>query len=215
MPAAKHREIYLGTARTPEEIGAVLDGKRTAQRPRFILPRAPAGQSVVGIDPGKRGGLVYLAPGGTVDGARTMPLRLDGAPDTEQIEAWLRWKAPARIFLELVHAHPNDGKRHLWTFAAHMGALKDAIARTKIPCHEVDPQRWQNAMLLGLPRGARTKESARARCAELWPSETFKAARGRMPHDGLCDAALIAAWGLYFSGVRLQGEMPRGAEDLL
>ena len=215
MPAGKHRDIYLGTARTPEDIRAALDGKRPVPRPRFVLPPAPAGQSAVGIDPGKRGGLVHLDIGGAVGGARVMPLRLDGTPDTESIEAWLRWRAPRRIYLELVHAHPNDGKRHLWTFAAHMGALKDAIARTKIPMVEVDPQRWQNVMLLGLPRGNRTKDSARVRCAELWPSESFVPARGRVPHDGLCDAALIAAWGLYFSEVRLRNELPRGAGDLL
>ncbi len=215
MPASKHRDIYIGQARGAD-IGRAIDEGRQAPRARLVLPPAPAGQSTVGIDPGKRGGLVHLGPGGAVAGARVMPLRLDGTPDTETIEAWLRWRAPSRIYLELVHAHPNDGKGRLWTFAAHMGALKDAIARTKIPLVEVDPQRWQNAMLIGLPRGTKTKQSARTRCAELWPGESFKAARGRVAHDGLCDAALIAAWGLYYSsGVRLRSEMPRGAGDLL
>lgn len=215
MPAGTHREIYLGAARTATEIDEAIREGRKAPAARLTLPPAPAGASAVGVDPGKRGGLIYFAPGGVLAGKLAMPLRHDESVDTVLIEAWLRRRAPSRVYLELVHAHPNDGKSRIWAFASHMGALKDAIARAGAPCTEVDPQRWQNVMLIGLPRGTKTKQSARKRCAELWPTENFVQKGGRVPHDGVCDAALIGAWGLYFSGVRVAGEMPRGGKDLL
>lgn len=50
---------------------------------------------------------------------------------------------------------------------------------------------WQRALLGNVPQG-QTKEYALAKARELWPRETFLALRGRTPHSGMIDAALIA-----------------------
>lgn len=204
MPAGKHREIHIGTLRSPAEINRAIDEGRQAPAVRLTLPPAPRGVSVVGIDPGKRGGLAYFAPGGVLEELMVMPLRGNGSVDTRKVREFIERRRPSRIVLELVHAMPHDGRSRLWTFASGVGALESALAETEVPVTKVDPQRWQNAMLVGLPRGESTKDSARRRCSELWGAERFVLPRGRVPHDGLCDAALLGAYGLFFDGVRLR-----------
>jgi hypothetical protein len=43
---------------------------------------------------------------------------------------------------------------------------------------------------------ADTKKTAKLVAKRLWPGQDFtKSARAYQPHDGKCDAALIAEWG--------------------
>ena len=213
-PLGKSRDVHLGglNLRDRAAVNAAIDNGRQAPAARLSLPPDP-GYGVVGADPGKHGGLVYLDGTGPV-AMLAMPLK--GANiDTRTIREFIEQVRPRRICVELVHAHPTDGRSRAFSFGRNAGALESALAEYGAPVEKVDPQRWQNVMLVGLPRGAATKQSARRRCAELWPSANFVQPGCRVPHDGLCDAALLGAWSLYYSGVKLSRELPRGAGDLL
>lgn len=209
----KSRDVYLGglNLRDASAVSKAIDEGRQAPPARLTLPPAPP-YGVVGADPGKHGGLVYLDGTGPV-AMLPMPLRADESIDTRAIRTFVEQVRPRRIYVELVHAHPTDGRSRAFSFGRNTGALESALAEYGAPLHRVDPQRWQNAILIGLPRGAATKQSARRRCAELWPTASFVQPGCRVPHSGCVDSALLAAYGLYFDGVRVS--LPRGAGDLL
>ncbi len=232
-PLGKSRDVHLGglDLRDRAAVNAAIDNGRAAPAVNLaeVLRRMPnPGCGVVGADPGKYGGLVYLDGTGPV-AMLPMPLREERI-DTRAIRTFIEQTKPRRIYVELVHAHPTDGRSRAFSFGRNAGALESALAEYGAPLIKVDPQKWQNQMLIGLPRGAATKQSARRRCAELWPEASFVQPGCRVPHDGLCDAALLACYGLYFDvrveriDIRVEEPrrlpappraLPKGAGDLL
>lgn len=79
--------------------------------------------------------------------------------------------------------------RRLWLAAltaTRLGAVVD----------HVSPARWQASMLRGLPQRS-TKARSIAYVRRRWPNQIdLMPGRCRTPHDGIADAACLAAYGL-------------------
>ena len=148
----------------------------------------------LGIDPGLDGGLALLSPDGLL--LEVMPV-LPGDRcelDDMRLAGLLRAWAPQHVVVESVHAMPKQGVSSSFRFGEGCGAIRGMLAALGLRHTYVTPQAWMKVMLAGTTRG--DKGVAMKRCAELWPAVDFRAsARAKLPHSGLCDAALIAEWG--------------------
>lgn len=151
---------------------------------------------MLGIDPGMDGGLVLLERG--IERVAVMPtIGARGAKRDMDASAVMRifseW-APDHIAIELPLAMPGQSPAVTLKRGEGFGLLR-GIAVGMCRAHTaVHPKTWQKAVLVGVPAGE-SKARAYAMCQRLWPRSDWRASeRCKRPHDGLCDAALIAEW---------------------
>ena len=76
------------------------------------------------------------------------------------------------------------------SMAGSFHALRSVLDLNQIPYKRVRARDWQKSMLTW----GDTKERALAAAEMLWLDHSFILPGCRVPHDGLVDAALIAAW---------------------
>ena len=166
----------------------------------------------IGIDCGLDGGIVTLDSAGNIIDQRVMPVVEIGKGrkiDLKALSDFLQMqlgKAPT-ITIEQPGAHaPGAAGLRPMTYSF---AVCEAICVAQgLRYHEVLSQKWQKEFW-SKPKMARgqkfdTKAAAFAECKKLWPddewrqvgiSEDFKSIRYFKPHDGVCDAALLAEYG--------------------
>ncbi len=151
---------------------------------------------VLGIDPGKDGGLVALNENREVIFKEVMP------SDPMNIYAVLReFKKNYTdffIFLESVGPRPKNGIKGIHTFAYHAGQIDMIIQILKIRHEFVHPHIWCKYMHAGTS-GDRPKEKSKQAVKRLFPDENLlkpNSTRARTIHEGLMDALLIAEFGL-------------------
>ena len=153
-----------------------------------------AGRYTVGIDPGKRGGAVILAPDGDVLQVARMPVRRDGAYDARAIAvlaaAWSSLAPSLDVWCEAAQ-HVRIGGRLLATptkvVAECVALWTGAFAAHGVTVREVAPRSWQAVVLAGVP-GATTKARALLACRIRWGAALDVS-------DGVADALLVAAYG--------------------
>jgi len=140
-------------------------------------------RTVIGIDPGKNGGIAWIR---------------DGKPCVEKMPETLRdlWEVFTSIlggmdypesvvaYLEQVHSSPQMGVKSAFTFGQGMGHLEMALTAAGIPFARVRPQAWQKAM--GCLTGG-DKNISKRRAQELFPPLKITHATA--------DALLIAEYG--------------------
>lgn len=159
----------------------------------------PIRRIVLGVDPGLAGGLAVLDVGGEVLDLRPMPV-LPGQRrtiDARELANWLyateeQHGAFALAVVERVGAMPRQGIASAFSFGAGWGLVLGVLAALKVPVELATPQRWKSAVLAGTPKD---KGAAIAFCRRRWPDTSLVPPRGRVPHDGLADALLIAEYG--------------------
>lgn len=140
---------------------------------------------VVGVDPGKSGGLALLRQfvPGVVDILDVVKM-----PATD-VDLWGWWRdlvaMPDFAVIERVHAMPRQGVTSTFAFGRSYGMLRMAAIAAEIPLEEVTPQKWQRAMGC-LSKG--DKNVTKARAQELYP-------KVKVTH-AIADALLIATYGL-------------------
>lgn len=137
---------------------------------------------VIGIDPGRSGGVAYFG----IDYAAPLVLKMGQTPR----EIWdilrdLRDKAgiPVRVMVESVHSMSSDGSKSAFTFGKNNGHIEMALTGLDMSWEKVTPQKWQSAMQC-MTHG--DKSVSRARAQALWPAVKFT--------DATADAALIAEY---------------------
>jgi crossover junction endodeoxyribonuclease RuvC len=105
----------------------------------------------MGIDPGQSGGIALIRGTGKV-------LILETMPSTER-DIWLLLKSleelPHKVYIEKVHAMPQQGVSSTFKFGVGYGGLRMALTAAGIPFDEVTPQLWQKA--LGVVKRAKTE----------------------------------------------------------
>lgn len=154
--------------------------------------------SIIGIDPGKNGGIAAALPSGD--------FYLNAMPET--IEAKIQAikhlslsLSVINVYIEQVHAMPRDGKGNIFTFARHTGELIGICKTLGLEVIEVSPQKWQNKLLRwdGMkPEKGKSKEKALKFCQEVLKIESrrfYLSQRHSKMHDGMADAACIAYYG--------------------
>lgn len=138
--------------------------------------------NILGIDPGRNGGIALLN-GETLrvecwpmpDDVLTLQGLLAGLPDV------------SICALEQIYAGPQMGARSIGMMFEQFGTLKCALAWFHIPVELVRPGIWKAA--LNVPAD---KTAARRRASETFPEDAGQWKRAK--DDGLAEAALIAWW---------------------
>lgn len=160
---------------------------------------------MVGIDPGHDGALVSIsATTGDIIEKRAMPTaRYCGELRTWSGMVWAHLRAMVGSHLEttmiVMEALPHhaQSKAAMRMMAMGWGLACAAAERVAAPVIEVKAGNsldgWQRGMLGTVPKGG-TKAAALAAARSLWPSESWIAPGGRVPHPGYVDAALQARY---------------------
>lgn len=146
---------------------------------------------IVGIDPGKGGGLAYI--GTEIVGAGAMPMPLVGKDiDGHELAMVLHnWK-PDMVIVERVHAMPGQGVTSMFTFGMGYGRLLGILEALGIPYRLVTPQAWKKTVLAGTTKD---KSAAVQFCRRAFPGVSLTPGRKRVPHDGMADALCLAEYG--------------------
>jgi hypothetical protein len=155
---------------------------------------------IIGHDPGVSGAFVVIDEDRNLHGWALVPTYKDktrNRVDVSQVISWLRPFAleGAILVTERVGPRPGDTPTTAWTFGAAEASVLAAAEALGLPVHYVAPQKWQAAVLVGLPRKGR--ESIK-RSAVLWARDSMPGLRDCLrtkKNSGVADAACIAELG--------------------
>lgn len=147
--------------------------------------------TVIGIDPGQKGGFCAIRQGRI---HALWPL-----PDSLSMIRDLLYAFPpplTTIYLEKAQSFPKQGISSAFNYGTHYGELRGTFAAMLFRVELVAPGAWARRM-----HGGASGDCAKAKSLDaarrLFPEQTFipPGTRGKKPHDGLVDAALIALYG--------------------
>lgn len=147
---------------------------------------------IIGIDPGAKGALAFLAsrdaaimairdmPTHEIKVGKTMRNRLD----IHGLVEIVRDQTPEMVIIEKVGAFTGQSPSAAFTFGYEAGEVFAAMVALGFPVCLITPQAWKKKA--GLPKD---KDSARRKAMETWPgcADLFK----RVKDDGRAEAALI------------------------
>lgn len=145
---------------------------------------------VVGIDPGKEGGMSFLRDG------EVECFSFEGKDEYEiAYQFSIASCCGAKAFLEKVHSAPGQGVASTFTFGQGYGFLRGLLVANKIPFEDISPQEWQRALRIPT-RGSKTKREhkniMKQRAKQLYPA-------AEKIDLTTCDAVLLAHYGFYKS----------------
>lgn len=148
---------------------------------------------ILGIDPGKTGGLAILdGDTGQVVSLLPMPIVAKEFDVDTLLQVFQALPEGSRVILEGVHAWKGQGVNSVWSFAEGVGIIKGLVRASQLPLEIVYPQTWQK-MTCG-PTG-KDKAVTAAWAVRMFPKAELTLPRCRKPHEGICDALGIAYWG--------------------
>ena len=146
---------------------------------------------ILGIDPGKLGGMAVLdSELNTLLDVTHTPRLPTGDIDSEAMLEWITGWCPrdhTRVGLERVSAIRGAGANSTFQFGVSYGIAKGIVQGLGLPLHEIPPVKWKRG--LGLRVGA-NKDDSRALAMSLFPG--WKGSFARKKDDGPAEAALIA-----------------------
>lgn len=162
---------------------------------------------IVGIDPGKTGGLAVLdvETADLIELHRfplivreyNVPRLVDIFEDVEE-----RFNIGLCV-IEDVHALAGKGAKATFNFGFGVGMVRAIVAAMHFAYVLAQPKAWQKIAWDGVPiqykpgkkngkRQRDPKATSMLAASRLFPGETFTPDKLKTPHDGLIDAALIA-----------------------
>lgn len=148
---------------------------------------------IVGIDPGKTGGIVVLdGATGEIVSMVPMPMMAKEFDVDALFQIFQALPQGSRVIMEGVHAFPGQGSVSIWSFAEGVGIVKGLVRASQLPLESVYPQTWQKATCG--PTG-KDKAVTAAWAVRMFPKAQLVLPKCRKPHEGICDALGIAWWG--------------------
>ena len=150
-------------------------------------------KTIIGIDPGMKGGLAFLDDdgvmayalpmvGGEINYSKLISLLVDPLDNTDTYLA----------VIEKVHAMPKQGVSSTFKFGRQYGEIRGILIALNIPMIEVTPQAWKKKVLAGQDWKGNKKASVQF-CQKRWPKVSLlPKERSRVPSDGMADAICIA-----------------------
>jgi len=142
---------------------------------------------VLGIDPGKSGGIALLNPKGMPIVAPTAPTPFDFNKQVMEFKTFAEGQGgKLHAWVEAVHSMPRDGVKSAFTFGKWVGYLEMVLIVNGIPFDSVKPQEWMT-FLNCMTKGDKnvTKSKAQMLYPEWADKITLRTA----------DALLIAHYG--------------------
>ena len=155
--------------------------------------------AIIGIDNGINGGLCAIsASTGVVVDYTKMPVaerRGKDEVDTDGLLKWIKRFNPAATFIAIEEPlHFTKTLAAMRSMSVNFGLTIGFLRAHGYSIEPVQVRDWQSAMLGKFPRG-KSKEVALKKACQTWPNEHWLAGpRCKTPHDGIVDAALIAAY---------------------
>lgn len=149
---------------------------------------------MLGIDPGLRGGLAFLAQDGSIE-LYAMPTIGDKDYDIQEIKRLLRHFMPNLTVLEQQIAMPGQGLTSTLQTGKGFGILLGLLAGLEMPHQVVGAKMWQAKLFTGVKADLDTKIKSEIVAKRIFPSADFRRSdRARVAADGLTDAACIAEY---------------------
>ena len=162
----------------------------------------------IGIDPGSHGYIVVLDE----EGKYLNSLAIEDSTEQEIAQFLYAVKAaqPAcTCAMEDVHSMPGQGVATTFAFGRNVGFLQGILVALQIPYTLITPRKWQKEMWIAKDmvytvrkdkngedkRQVAPKPTSINAATRLFPTTDLrKSDRARNPHDGKCDALLIALY---------------------
>lgn len=155
---------------------------------------------IIGIDPGKNGGIALLDQEGNVINVEKMPeTPQDLYSSLAQLSSLVAALDDSQlvVYIEKVGGIPGQGASSAFSFGKGCGHLEMALLALKMKTNDVTPQKWQKLYSVG--HSSITKSTAaekkehklklKAKAQSLFPS------LGKKITNATCDALLIAEYG--------------------
>ena len=140
---------------------------------------------IIGIDPGKSGGLALWQD--------KLGMTANRMPSTEQDVYWILKDAPgptSYAYIEYVHSTPQMGVRSAFTFGQGYGFLRGVLVACSIPFEEVRPQVWMSEFGM---------KKAKSESKTQWKHRLRQKAQQLFPHLEVtlatADALLLCEYG--------------------
>jgi len=150
--------------------------------------------NIIGIDPGKSGGIASINATGQASGD-VMPI-IGKEIDGHELARILTATAPDLVIIEKVGAARVNGRPQggtsMFTFGTGYGRLLGVCEALGIPYRLVTPQAWKKRVLAGT---AKDKGAAIAFVKRAFPMVDLTPGKKRVPHDGIADAVCLAEYG--------------------
>ena len=160
--------------------------------------------TIIGCDPGIRGGLAVLKAHHPDCHSAAISLTLHRMPtmkgrgtrrvvDPAALRQIIRPTGATELVIEDVHSMPTDGVVQAFQFGENTGVVKGVAAGCGLTISEVSPQTWKRVFGLTSDKGASIHRAGRL-CPSAIPAMGV--------HDGLAEAFLIALWGVLRAGMK-------------
>lgn len=154
--------------------------------------------NILGIDPGKEGGLVLLSSDGNILGQQVMPIGEDECLDKTAIHdlffEWWTWDE-FHVFMERVIPFALNAKGAL-NFGRQLGMLEYFFWKYAYPVTFVEAAKWSKEIHQGIDSNLKAKAKSMIATERLFPKADLRATeKSKKPHEGLVDALLIAEYG--------------------
>lgn len=158
-----------------------------------------------GIDNGNKGAFVLLDPAGRVIDQHVTPVLNVGAGKRQKwiydelavLRILQDWRDAGELFVVLERAQPmrKQGLGSTFKTGHDFGLAKGMLTGLGVSWEIVPARAWQAAELKGM-KGSDTKTRSIMRAQRRFPGLDLTPGRKRTPHDGLADAANMAAYGM-------------------
>lgn len=163
-------------------------------------------KNYIGIDPGSHGYIAIV----TEEGECINSLAIEDNTEQEVARFVFKWsRAETVALMEDVHSMPGQGVSSTFAFGRNVGFLQGILVALQIPYTLVTPRKWQKEMWIAKDmvytvrkdkhgddkRQVAPKPTSINAATRLFPTTDLrKSDRARNPHDGKCDALLIALY---------------------
>lgn len=145
---------------------------------------------IVGIDPGKSGGVAWYCTISKQYGCMPMP---DSRRQLYMMLLDLRSTyGVIRSVVERVHSMPKQGVASTFTFGKGVGEILGILTALNAEILEPTPQEWKRHVLKGT---AKDKDAAIQVAENLYPEISLVLPKCRKPHDGMADAVCLMHYG--------------------
>ena len=162
----------------------------------------------IGIDPGSHGYIVVLDE----NGEYVSSLAIEDSTDQDIVQFFKSEMSSGNRYvatMEDVHSMPGQGVSSTFAFGRNVGFLQGILIALQIPYTLVTPRKWQKEMWIAKDmvysirkdkhgddkRQVAPKPTSINAATRLFPTTDLrKSDRARNPHDGKCDALLIALY---------------------
>lgn len=160
-------------------------------------------KTYIGIDPGKSGAIVVLDSGAHILEKIVTPT-IGKEYDIQKMRDILMQYQDSSVTLENINGHVAQGRTTAFVMGQGLGIWKGLLMGIGMGHTLVTPQTWQKEMHHGVPvqykagkkKKKDTKKMSLIAVQRLFPNADLrKSDKATNPHDGICDAMLLAEYG--------------------